>query len=246
VAGAIFCERRPATIIRSAWRGDGRKTSAPNRATSKRAAAMDIISIAQQANPKPSGQIELLHAQFTALSSVVKMIPSSSRRSPKSSGLVSVTCLPRDTLIRSPSQVCSHRERFETNCLPASRCDISCLRVSSQVGVGRLDGAVVQLFVRRRSSVFCARAKPRERSEEHTSELQSRLHLVCRLLLEKKKYKNIYVRLTDFSTGGRSLSIRLTMARCIDTSPVTAIVLTTCASLSDSDMTTYSHQRSSA
>src|SRR2546422_4865192 len=30
----------------------------------------------------------------------------------------------------------------------------------------------------------CAR-----RSEEHTSELQSRLHLVCRLLLEKKKKK---------------------------------------------------------
>src|SRR2546422_8295055 len=33
------------------------------------------------------------------------------------------------------------------------------------------------------------------RSEEHTSELQSRLHLVCRLLLEKKKRKktDIYV-----------------------------------------------------
>src|SRR2546429_6539919 len=30
-------------------------------------------------------------------------------------------------------------------------------------------------------------ACPRTRSEEHTSELQSRLHLVCRLLLEKKK-----------------------------------------------------------
>src|SRR2546422_6306122 len=28
------------------------------------------------------------------------------------------------------------------------------------------------------------------RSEEHTSELQSRLHLVCRLLLEKKKKKD--------------------------------------------------------
>src|SRR2546422_1345948 len=28
------------------------------------------------------------------------------------------------------------------------------------------------------------------RSEEHTSELQSRLHLVCRLLLEKKKKKH--------------------------------------------------------
>src|SRR2546422_2439683 len=34
-------------------------------------------------------------------------------------------------------------------------------------------------------------ASPRaaRRSEEHTSELQSRLHLVCRLLLEKKKKK---------------------------------------------------------
>src|SRR2546422_7208610 len=32
----------------------------------------------------------------------------------------------------------------------------------------------------------CRRADV-DRSEEHTSELQSRLHLVCRLLLEKKK-----------------------------------------------------------
>src|SRR5690348_18476179 len=30
----------------------------------------------------------------------------------------------------------------------------------------------------------------RDRSEEHTSELQSPVHLVCRLLLEKKKKKN--------------------------------------------------------
>src|SRR5690625_5957793 len=33
-------------------------------------------------------------------------------------------------------------------------------------------------------------ASHRPRSEEHTSELQSRGHLVCRLLLEKKKYLN--------------------------------------------------------
>src|SRR2546422_6983255 len=32
-----------------------------------------------------------------------------------------------------------------------------------------------------------------KRSEEHTSELQSRLHLVCRLLLEKKKKGNARV-----------------------------------------------------
>src|SRR3712207_7694466 len=31
------------------------------------------------------------------------------------------------------------------------------------------------------------------RSEEHTSELQSRQYLVCRLLLEKKKYINISI-----------------------------------------------------
>src|SRR2546422_1894183 len=37
--------------------------------------------------------------------------------------------------------------------------------------------------------------RPVPRSEEHTSELQSRLHLVCRLLLEKKKkqeYAKVY------------------------------------------------------
>src|SRR5436309_14363186 len=33
------------------------------------------------------------------------------------------------------------------------------------------------------------RARPEQRSEEHTSELQSRENLVCRLLLEKKKKK---------------------------------------------------------
>src|SRR2546422_1607705 len=40
------------------------------------------------------------------------------------------------------------------------------------------------------------------RSEEHTSELQSRLHLVCRLLLEKKK-KNQQNNITANSTKTR-------------------------------------------
>src|SRR2546426_6616659 len=35
-----------------------------------------------------------------------------------------------------------------------------------------------------------------ERSEEHTSELQSPCNLVCRLLLEKKKYYDAYLALT--------------------------------------------------
>src|SRR2546429_1799732 len=37
------------------------------------------------------------------------------------------------------------------------------------------------------------------RSEEHTSELQSRLHLVCRLLLEKKKKKEKQVDVIDIN-----------------------------------------------
>ena len=62
--GAIFSVTVPATIIRSDWRGLGRKTSAPKRAMSKRAAELAIISIAQQARPKVSGQIDDLRAQL--------------------------------------------------------------------------------------------------------------------------------------------------------------------------------------
>src|SRR5260370_8378829 len=45
-----------------------------------------------------------------------------------------------------------------------------------------------RLSCRARSSALC-RNYARWRSEEHTSELQSHLNLVCRLLLEKKKNK---------------------------------------------------------
>src|SRR2546429_721927 len=43
----------------------------------------------------------------------------------------------------------------------------------------------------------------RTRSEEHTSELQSRLHLVCRLLLEKKNTNN-----TATTTGPTSVALK--------------------------------------
>src|SRR2546422_3151331 len=45
--------------------------------------------------------------------------------------------------------------------------------------------------VRTASGVTPAALSFLRRSEEHTSELQSRLHLVCRLLLEKKKKQQI-------------------------------------------------------
>src|SRR3712207_8212525 len=41
--------------------------------------------------------------------------------------------------------------------------------------------------VREKSMILALLLKKRVRSEEHTSELQSRQYLVCRLLLEKKK-----------------------------------------------------------
>src|SRR2546429_1692704 len=51
----------------------------------------------------------------------------------------------------------------------------------------------------------CKSGNPYARSEEHTSELQSRLHLVCRLLLEKKKkittaYRLFFLAFTDLNT----------------------------------------------
>src|SRR5256884_1122161 len=44
-----------------------------------------------------------------------------------------------------------------------------------------------------RSTAVCRSASSSTRSEEHTSELQSRLHLVCRLLLEKQTTTRITV-----------------------------------------------------
>src|SRR2546422_2328281 len=61
-------------------------------------------------------------------------------------------------------------------------------------GVGRGAGVGVRRSLHRgpadaRDPCFQGGRDRLVRSEEHTSELQSRLHLVCRLLLEKKKKK---------------------------------------------------------
>src|SRR2546421_8586519 len=47
-------------------------------------------------------------------------------------------------------------------------------------------------------------AQRRDRSEEHTSELQSRSDLVCRLLLEKKKKKRHHTKHTQTNTTTQS------------------------------------------
>src|SRR2546429_4639511 len=59
------------------------------------------------------------------------------------------------------------------------------LPISRLVRVGRTSMTIdVEVRAEGRMS---ENARQTSRSEEHTSELQSRLHLVCRLLLEKKK-----------------------------------------------------------
>src|SRR5205809_1707692 len=66
-------------------------------------------------------------------------------------------------------------------------------RHSARVALHALTNPRLYRFVSGAPSISRSHDRAAEfatRSEEHTSELQSRLHLVCRLLLEKKK-KNI-------------------------------------------------------
>src|SRR5687768_17996753 len=93
------------------------------------------------------------------------------------------TLFPYTTLFRS--------SKFMENDLRcgASACGEKCaLRFAIHLEVALLHAAV--LAVVHPVRVLCGLA---ERSEEHTSELQSRLHLVCRLLLEKKKKTKNYL-----------------------------------------------------
>src|SRR2546422_3795868 len=72
----------------------------------------------------------------------------------------------------------------QATCTLATRCDAP--RGSGLGTSGAMDVALVAALTLARGERLAER-EIAERSEEHTSELQSRLHLVCRLLLEKKK-----------------------------------------------------------
>src|SRR3712207_7582948 len=89
------------------------------------------------------------------------------RRPPRS------TLFPYTTLFRSPSRHRAPLRRLEAE------------------ADGRLDAAVARVRVAAAEAEAARReerlAEAGRRSEEHTSELQSRQYIVCRLLLEKKK-----------------------------------------------------------
>src|SRR5687768_17742543 len=97
------------------------------------------------------------------------------RRPPRS------TLFPYTTLFRSVGRAGRRGARRE-------RRDGDLLRPSDRVGAGRRR-------LRRLLGIL--------RSEEHTSELQSRLHLVCRLLLEKKKKNNNKISTSNTNTSDK-------------------------------------------
>src|SRR3989442_4711409 len=82
----------------------------------------------------------------------------------------------------------------------------------SQCGIELARGGVRRIDLDRMIAAPAdLRAEMDERSEEHTSELQSRPHIVCRLLLEKKKHPaNSSTRCRQNSMDDTNLEIRTT------------------------------------
>src|SRR5690606_41471537 len=82
------------------------------------------------------------------------------------------TLFPYTTLFRST--IVGILERFRTTLLNSDNLEefIVCFKNSSHLSLDEIPTGIIQWFL--------------TRSEEHTSELQSRENLVCRLLLEKK------------------------------------------------------------
>src|SRR2546429_4461203 len=79
------------------------------------------------------------------------------------------------------------------------------------------------------------------RSEEHTSELQSRLHLVCRLLLEKKKKNEPSLTLLGIYTTRRLLlSYPTSLAAAVSYSTIQSVVLLSLLSAPPSSILRYS------
>src|SRR5207253_8962896 len=96
--------------------------------------------------------------------------------------LPSSTLFPYTTLFRSPWSPpgVPRRWRREQNAVTGRWC----------LSLRRSESAWISSIPHRGAG--CGRAAPAMRSEEHTSELQSRGHLVCRLLLEKKKEARLW------------------------------------------------------
>src|SRR3712207_7956687 len=81
--------------------------------------------------------------------------------------------------------------------LPIYKCRPTDGEIASGVRPGPLDPPVFETDFGKIGIQICFDIKWEDRSEEHTSELQSRQYLVCRLLLEKKKKNTIHNKRQD-------------------------------------------------
>src|SRR2546429_1239087 len=96
-------------------------------------------------------------------------------------------------MIRRPprSTLFPYTTLFRSVCAPANINSPDQIVISgSTEAVRRAAGLAKQRGAKRAVMLPVSAPFAWHRSEEHTSELQSRLHLVCRLLLEKKKTPN--------------------------------------------------------
>src|SRR3712207_8759951 len=100
------------------------------------------------------------------------------RRPPRS------TLFPYTTLFRSLAELVGELIEHDTG-----------LKVNITHGIGGGTSNIHPAIVKGDFDMYPEYTGTAWRSEEHTSELQSRQYLVCRLLLEKKKNKN---RLTQY------------------------------------------------
>src|SRR2546429_7073196 len=99
------------------------------------------------------------------------------RRPPRS------TLFPYTTLFRSVASI-GRRSGLRSRAADLDRADAVLARI---IPSGSLEQIIYRVDALHRLEDRGVRVMNSPRSEEHTSELQSRLHLVCRLLLEKKK-----------------------------------------------------------
>src|SRR3989442_6292865 len=95
---------------------------------------------------------------------------------------------PRSTLFPYTTLFRSHRRQVLTRALPLASGSDFRLRIHIRILTTDADTLTPTTDITGRR--FTSDPRCQRRSEEHTSELQSRPHLVCRLLLEKKKNPN--------------------------------------------------------
>src|SRR5262245_15871465 len=101
----------------------------------------------------------------------------------------------------------------------AEKIDLAALKEAGVVPDAALSAKVILSGKLTRKVTLTGIAVSKGRSEEHTSELQSLRHLVCRLLLEKKKAKSHASAASTHRTAALSTIRLIAWPNCTDVSP---------------------------